>query len=263
MQAVTCTISLWSFQRRGDQVDRNRSAIFIQINTNCQLPLNNKVRRTLGKWQKLWVLSSPLREQLSLSPLIHQRQKASRHYAFSAVWWNNGMNKNKYSATHPRYYKSGVDRWFTKKKNLGHFMNADPCISSDPHLHLLLFTALETTVRNALCRKTTRDVYYQTDDYTADLITAWTLHLLLYDARGFFAVGFIHRGWKPRQTLKKIIIVSVRKHILFLSSKGIRLLSRQLQTFSSPYKRVYGSPIGSIFYGILRETSKVSEQFES
>lgn len=116
MQAVTCTISLWSFQRRGDQVDRNRSAIFIQINTNCQLPLNNKVRRTLGKWQKLWVLSSPLREQLSLSPLIHQREKASRHFAFSAVWWNNGMNKNKYSATHPRYYKSGVDRWFTKKK---------------------------------------------------------------------------------------------------------------------------------------------------
>lgn len=39
-------------------------------------------------------------------------------------------------------------------------MKADPSISSDPHLHLLL----ETAIRDAFCKKKTcRDVYYQTE----------------------------------------------------------------------------------------------------
>lgn len=63
-----------------------------------------------------WGLVITSRRTIVSSPPVPQSQKASRHFAFSAVWGNNGMNKYKYPAAYPRYFKFEADKRL--KKNL-------------------------------------------------------------------------------------------------------------------------------------------------
>lgn len=57
------------------------------------------------------------------------------------------MNKNKYTATFPKYFKFEVDRWL---KNVGHFTKVDPSVShqESPSPATAIYLA-----ENAFCAK--------------------------------------------------------------------------------------------------------------